>query len=151
MIIDRTDPNHVAPEDLDLLMECLIAARSLREELALEIEALVAEARLRGATWHQVGIGLECSPQAAQKKFKSGLSPEGRARLEAIIENEILDAEWQLRYSHSPVQLADGVTLPALSDEETDRLMAFLEDQEALDEAVDHQRVPRPPTPKVQR
>ena len=82
LVSEETDiPNFEDANDQNTLIETLSAARRLRTELALETEALVAEARWRGVTWYQIAVALRCSPQAAQKKYKAGLSAEGRARL----------------------------------------------------------------------
>lgn len=61
------------------------------------------------------------------------------------------DAEWNLRHGHSPVRFRDGTVVPALTEEETDALIAFLDDQEGLDEACGHQRASAVPRPKAQR
>jgi hypothetical protein len=134
LVLEETDiPSYEDADDQDTLIETLSAARRLRTQLALETEALVVEARSRGVTWHQVAVALECSPQAAQKKYKAGLSAEGRARLDSLISRETFHAELSLRHGHSAMEFHDGTVIPALTEEETDRLVAFLDDQEELD------------------
>jgi len=65
------------------------AAKEVLAAIDLELECLVADARLRGSTWTSIGSLLSCSAQAAQKKFGNTPSLAARKQREAGIQIEL--------------------------------------------------------------
>lgn len=101
-----------------VLLEAIQTVERLRAQLAEELPLLVHEARAEGASWGQIAKHLGSSRQAAHQRFGAELSPEQLIKLDDQLTAARRWAKSVLRYAE---------------DDEFERALTFLEEQEELD------------------